>query len=366
MRDDAFTSESVHTTSGLESRLWRRLCIVFAYWNRRCIGLLLVLAIFLPWPQLSRSVPALKPSRRAPGSSPVVIVSLAFGADGQTLATTDESGLATLWQTAEGWGFGQTVTLCSHAKFVAFSSDVHYLAIGGDEPHVALWDLGRANWEHSVRIPVRSTSDLKISPDGRALAVSSHDSPEIVIWDLAAGRERLTLKGHSAPVLHMAFAPDGRSLASATGTIADSPIIIWNLGTGQPERRITGLGTAPQAMAYSPDSLCVAAACPHEKSVRIWDVRTGGQVQVVAGHSQSTRSIAFSPDGRLLATGAGDGTAGLWSVATGREIRPLDGQADVLHNITFSPDGRTLAATANDGDIRFWDLDDLIGDWHDD
>ena len=364
MRDDAFDSKAVFGASEIESRSWRKLCNLFAYWNRRCMGLLLVMALFMTCPPLSPSVPARKPSCRAPGTSPVVIVSFAIGADGETLATTDESGLATLWQASEGWSFTPTFKLGSHSKVVAFSSDGRYLAIGGDEPHIALWDLERANWERSVQIPGRSTSHLKFSPDGRTLAVSSYDSAEILLWDLAARRARLKLKGHSAPVLHMEFAPDGRSLASATGTIGDSAIIIWNVATGYPERRINGLVTAPQAIAYSPDSRLVAAACPHERSVRIWDVRTGGQVQVIAGHSQSTRSIAFSPDGRLLATAAGDGTAGLWSVATGRQIRQLDGEADVLRNVAFSPDGNTLAATANDGDIRLWDVDDLIGDRH--
>jgi WD40 repeat protein len=328
----------------------------------RWIVLLLALAILVPWPRSWRSVPAMKPSHRAPGSSPNPIVSLAFGADGQTLATTDESGLAMLWPAAEGWGPPQTLAFPGWARVAAFSVDGHYLAIGGDEPQVALWNLRKREWEHTPRITLRSPSDLKFSPDGRTLAVSSHDSPQIVLWDLAAGRERLILKGHTAAVIHMAFAADGRSLASAAGEAADSPIRIWNLADGTPKRRVNGLSSAVQAMAYSPDSRLLATACSHEKVVRIWDVLTGGQVQEIAGHTQPTRSVAFSPDGRLLATAAGDGSAGLWSVATGRDIRRLDGQADVLRNVAFSPDGLILAATANDGDIRFWDLDDLIGD----
>jgi WD40 repeat protein len=361
MRDDTIPFQAASDPSEVEWRRSRAGRMLYAFCHRIWISPLLVMAILVPWPPWFRSVPTIKPARRAAGTSPFPIVSLAFGADGQTLGTTDESGQATLWRAAEGWSPVHDFEFHGRAKVVAFSSDGHYLAMGGDAPLVALWDLRRGNWEHSQQIPVRSTSNLKISPDGRALAVSSHDSPDILLWDLAAGRERLSLKGHSAAVMHMAFAPDGRSLASATGTIVDLPIRIWDVSSGRLQQRISELGSAPQAMAYSPDSTLLATACPHEKAVRIWDVRKRGQFQVISGHSLSTRSLAFSPDGRLLATGAGDGSAGLWSVATGREIRRLDGEAEVLRNVAFSPDGRTLAATANDGDIRFWDVDDLTG-----
>jgi WD40 repeat protein len=365
MRDGAFTSRQADDRCVHESTPGRTGHNRFAPGNYRWLGLLLVLAIVMPWPSSHRSGPPMKPSRRAAGSSPVPLVSLAFGADGQTLATTDEAGLATLWRAGENWSPVPAFKYRGHAKVVEFSADGRHLAIGGQAPHVALYDLERANWEQSPQISVRSTSQLKISPDGQTLAVSSHDSPEIVLWDLVAGRARSMLRGHSAPVMHMAFAPDGQSLASAAGT-SDRPIIIWNLATGRPDRRITALSSALQALAYSPDSKFVAGACPHERAVRIWDVKTGIQVQVIAGHAQSTRSLVFSPDGRLLATGAGDGTAALWSVATGHEIKRLDAEADVVKNIAFSPDGHSLAATANDGEIRIWDLGSLVANRTDD
>ncbi len=267
---------------------------------------------------------------------------------------------ATLWQCAEGWAPSHALEFVGRASAVAFSADGHYLAICGDGPNIDVWNLARANGEHSLRISAHWPSNLKLSPDGQTLAISSHGTPDIVVWDIAAGRERLSLKGHSAPVKYLAFAPDGRSLASATGTIADPRIIIWNLATGQPERHITA-GTAPQAIAYSPDSRLLATACPHERAVRLWDAHTAGPIQVIAGHTLSTRSVAFSPDGTMLATGAGDGTACVWSVATGRELLRLDSESDVIHHVAFSPDGKSVAAIANDGDIRLWDLDGLIG-----
>ena len=60
--------------------------------NRGWIALLLATTIVIPWPRLSQPLPGTRPSRCAAGVSSAPIVSLAFSADGQTLATTDQTG----------------------------------------------------------------------------------------------------------------------------------------------------------------------------------------------------------------------------------------------------------------------------------
>ena len=360
MQENAFDSRALFRPAGVQARRGRTRFTLCMFSQYRWMGLLLALATFAPWSGLYRSVPATKPSRRAAGTSSVPLVSLAFGSDGHTLATTDDSGLATLWKTGESWSPVRTLEFEGSAKVVAFARDGRHLAIGGDLRGVALFDLGHPDREQPRQIPFPSLSQLAISPDGQTAAMSSYESHEIILWDLALGRERLTLKGHSATVMHLAFTADGRSLASATGSIVDRPIRVWNVATGRLQRRIGGHAAALQALAFSPDGQLVAGACPHERAIRIWHVGTAGEVAVIDAHSQSTRSIAFSPDGRLMATGAGDGTAALWSVATATEIVRLDCEADVARNVVFSPGGQILAATANDGDIRVWDLNELI------
>jgi WD40 repeat protein len=183
MRGDAFGFEPAFGIPEVESRPWRAGRTLFAFCRQAWISLLLATVILIPWPPWYQSVPAMKPSRRAPGTSSFPIVGLAFGADAQTLGTTDESGRATLWRVAEGWVPQQTLAYRGHAKVVALSSDGRYFAVGGDAPHVAMWDLGRDNREHALQIPVRSTSNLKFSPDGRTLAATANDG-DIRFWDV--------------------------------------------------------------------------------------------------------------------------------------------------------------------------------------
>ena len=322
MQEEAVGSPALLRPAEVQARRGRTRSTLRLFSQYPLMCLLLALTTLVPWSGLYRSVPATKPSLLAAGASSVPLVGLAFGGDGHTLATTDESGLAMLWHAGASGSPARTFKFGGSAKVVAFSRDGRQLAIGGDSPHVALFDLGQSDREKPQQIPFPSLSQLAISPDGQTAAMSSFDSTEIILWDLAAGRQRLTLNGHTAAVMHMAFTADGRSLASATGSTVDRPIRVWNVATGRLERRIGAHAAALQALAFSPDGHLVAGACPHEKTVRIWNVTTGGEVAAIDGHSQSTRSIAFTPDGRMIATAAGDGTAALWSVATATEIVP--------------------------------------------
>lgn len=76
-------------------------------------------------------------------------------------------------------------------------------------------------------------------------------------------------------------------------------------------------------------------------------------------------SLAFSPDGRVLATGARDGTVRLRDVRTGNVRSILYTGIGTANSLAFTPDGRTLlcAALSSDSDrgsmwarVKQWDL----------
>ena len=67
-------------------------------------------------------------------------------------------------------------------------------------------------------------NSIAFSPDGKFIASGGRDS-RIEIWDVATGLSLRELRGHTGPVLAVAVSPDGRMIASGS---EDRTIRIWD------------------------------------------------------------------------------------------------------------------------------------------
>ncbi|MBP3957152.1 sigma-70 family RNA polymerase sigma factor [Gemmata sp. G18] len=114
----------------------------------------------------------------------------------------------------------------------ALSTDGRFVAVGGGDGFVRLYDLGTGkpvrefdtNRPGSAAHDENSVYAVAFSPDGRTLATGCIDG-KVRVWELATGGERFSLDGHRGSVLALAYSPDGTLLASGS---SDRSVVTWD------------------------------------------------------------------------------------------------------------------------------------------
>ncbi len=288
---------------------------------------------------------------------------------------------------------------------IAWSPDGRFIASGGWDHSVRLWDA-------TTGTPIQSLSgirshviDLAFSPDSRLLAAGTHDH-SVHVWEIPSGTSLNWPKVHKGYITTLEFSPDGTMLATGSH---EKLVILWDVKTRKPLWKLWGFKHWVGAATFSPDNRALAVG--DYDGVRFYDVETGnikatvrmhlvhwldyspdGQLLVAGGSygavkildtstlavrtslpARQVTSIAFSPNGRTLATGGGV-QLNLWNPTTGKLRETLSGstassypdwmlrilpflrpqKGPPIRAIAYSPDGSEIAAGCPDNLIRVW------------
>ena len=162
----------------------------------------------------------------------VPIFSVKSNATGTLIATLTNHTIR-LWDGEEG---ELTKELQGHSDFIwslAFSSDGHWLASGGSDGSIGLWDVRNPAQAHLVTTLHGHAERLfcvAFSPDAKWIASAGADHT-ICLWEIESQQKIRTFTGHTQWVSALAFSPDGRLLASGG---LDETIRLWHLEQGAP------------------------------------------------------------------------------------------------------------------------------------
>src|SRR5258705_2401553 len=134
------------------------------------------------------------------------------------------------------------------ANAVAFSPDNHWLASGGKDNVIKIWDLATGSVLRTLYGHTSNVNALAVSPDGKLLASGSGDINDkrdlgtftqggvvggaedntVRIWSVQTGQQLQVLRGHELPVGAVAFSNDGHSLTSVSG----DAVKVWDVSAG--------------------------------------------------------------------------------------------------------------------------------------
>jgi WD40 repeat protein/serine/threonine protein kinase len=297
----------------------------------------------------------------APIRYPCFLWSLAVSPDGRWLAVGGMDGVVRLWD-VKSWRKAREFRAPACVKALAFSPDSRRLAAGTREEgrSVEVWSVPAG--ELLVSLPFREgtpshTGSITFSPDGRRL-VSAGDYG-IKVWD-AATWQALPAPQGCKDALGIAFSPDGGRLAAGN---CDGTVQVWDAATGRELHTLAPHGGDMLRVAFSPDGTRIAVAAGHNFvlgdrwEIKLWDAATGKEVYTLSGRQGAgDLKLAFSPDGKRLATSCGhDATIKVWDVDHGLEALTLRGHEAAPWAIAYSPDGRFLYSAGVDQTLRVWD-----------
>jgi len=327
------------------------------------------------------------------------IRTLTYHPNGKTVAAGLGDGTVALWDMAES---RMRLSLQGHAQpvlSVAFSPDGKALASAGEDGAILLWDFPGGQQPYKIedwepldrgRNHAGAVMSLAFSPDGQFLASGGQDAT-VRLWNPASAPFlRKTFRGHESRVSAVAFRPDGKTLASASH---DGTIKLWDPASGRGRATIRGLilkvpkgivertrivnGVAETvqeesdetedqilpitALAYSPDGTALATGegravmCEADSGRERTDFKPSAFPPT--GLEGVVHRLAFSPDGKLLAV-ARDRTVMLSDARTGRALAIFEGLGAIT-SLAFSPDGKTLASGGSNI-VQFRDVAELL------
>jgi WD40 repeat protein len=297
---------------------------------------------------------------------------------------------------------------------VAWSPDGRYIASGGDDKTVQVWEAASSVHLFTYQGHDEGIQDVQSvawAPDGRLIVSSplvgkvqvwkavdgelvfsasegmglssvawSHNNKYIAffgdrdivsIWDVTTSTRCLTYEGHYHPSfrLHarmfaprhgLAWSPNDMCIAT---TGYDETLQIWDAITGRTLLTIKYTPRYRGSVAWAPFGLHIAfvghsdhSSAKSRTAVQVCDVVTGDALLTYQGHLEELEAVAWSPSGRHIASAGKGKTVQIWEAATGKHIFTYRGHSAAVNSVAWSSDGTRIASASDDGTVQVWQV----------
>ena len=239
---------------------------------------------------------------------------------------------------------------------LCFSPCGKFLAIGGSEGRIHVWNIESENLEETYTKYADAQMHPHYTPEGGLIAAAASPSQsKIEIWHLEKG-EKIDTFEHQSEGKFVRFSENGTQLAY----IDNNEIKIWTQGrsTAQASPTIQGPTRAVTvgSLVLTPDEKTIVATYWGRKAF-LWDVSN----QYVRHPTEEelpdkTYKVYLSTNGKIFATGRDKDTLKVWTFGSSEPITEIPfPESELISREALAPTGHRFAAVDRDRTIHVWE-----------
>lgn len=275
------------------------------------------------------------------------VTQIVFTPDGERFLTASVDGFVQWWssrdyQRQQGYSAGSPIFA------VAPSPGGRYVAAGGHDRTVRIWDTGTSELAHSLAGHADEVTALDWLSEG--ILVSGGSDGLVRAWEVDVRRCFRSFRAHDEQISRLIVSQSRDSYLTASW---DGRIKVWT----SKHRLKFELPAGPAAVtsvSSLPGDKMLAVGYWNGTAV-VWDLEKASVFEEFAAHEGNLAGVASSLGGQIIITASHDGHLRSWSLSSMGVSRFANLHTGEVYDVTYSPDNTEALSVGHDGQVKIWD-----------